>query len=88
MRFLLRQLEIARDMSLRDTHEPDWTIEIHERTLQAIMGGDPDEIDAAMDEHMSYLERMWEEESGRARLRKPPDFLLPRSERDKGRKKA
>jgi GntR family transcriptional repressor for pyruvate dehydrogenase complex len=78
MRLLLRQLEIARDMAIRAPHDSEWAIGIHERTLAAIMSGDHDAIEAAMDEHMSYLERIWEEESGRARLRKIPDFLLGR----------
>jgi hypothetical protein len=64
-------------MALRADHEPEWAIQIHERTLQAIMSRDPDQIEAAMDEHLTFLERIWEEESGRARLRKIPDFLLP-----------
>jgi DNA-binding FadR family transcriptional regulator len=81
MRVLLRQLEIARDMALRAPHDSEWAIAIHERTLAAIMSGDHDEIEAAMDEHMTYLERIWEDESGRARLRKIPDFLLSPAER-------
>lgn len=81
MRFLLQQLEIARDMAIRDPHYPEHAIPIHERTLAAIKSGDPDWIDQAMDEHLSFLEKVWEEESGRARLRRPPDFLLPVSER-------
>jgi GntR family transcriptional regulator, transcriptional repressor for pyruvate dehydrogenase complex len=82
MRSLLRRLEIARDMAIRGPHEPESAIAIHEHTLQAIMGGDPETIEAAMDEHLSFLEHIWEEESGRARLRKIPDFLLPRAERE------
>jgi DNA-binding FadR family transcriptional regulator len=81
MRSLLGRLEIARDMAIREPHEPESAIAIHEHTLQAIMGGDPEVIEAAMDEHLSFLERIWEEESGRARLRKIPEFLLPRAER-------
>ncbi len=81
MRSLLRSLEIARDMAIRGPHEPERAIAIHEHTLQAIMGGDSDVIEAAMDEHLSFLERIWEKESGRARLRTIPDFLLPRAER-------
>lgn len=82
MRSLLRRLEIARDMAIRGPHEPESAIAIHERTLQAIMSGDPEAIEAAMDEHLSFLERIWEKESGRARLRKIPEFLLPRAERE------
>jgi DNA-binding FadR family transcriptional regulator len=85
MRSLLRSLEIARDMAIRGEHEPENAIAIHEHTLQAIMGGDPDVIEAAMDEHLSFLERIWERESGRARLRTIPDFLLPRAEREQAR---
>ena len=36
MRSLLRHLEIARDMAMHAPLVPDWTIEIHERTLAAI----------------------------------------------------
>lgn len=76
MRSLLRELEIARDMALHDAHgESELAIEIHERTLRAAKRGDEAEIEAAMDEHMSFLERIWEEESGRQRLRRAPSFL-------------
>ena len=66
-------------MALRTPLEPGLVIATHERTLQAIIGGDPDEIEAAMDEHLSYLERLWEEEGGRPRLRRPPAFLVSRA---------
>lgn len=76
MRTLLRQLEIARDMALHGAHDESLhAVEIHERTLRAIMRGEEREIDEAMDEHMRFLERIWEEESGRRRLRRPPSFL-------------
>jgi len=81
MRHLLGQLEIARDMSLREESESSHAIAIHERTLAAILSGDPEQVDIAMDEHMSFLEQIWERESGRARLRRTPDFLLPYAER-------
>jgi GntR family transcriptional regulator, transcriptional repressor for pyruvate dehydrogenase complex len=84
MRSLLAQLEIARDMAIRDPHYPDDAIAIHERTLAAIKSSIPDSIDLAMDEHLSYLEKVWEEETGRARLRRPPDFLLPIEQRRGG----
>jgi DNA-binding FadR family transcriptional regulator len=78
MRSLLRELEIARDMALHDAHgESELAIAIHERTLKAVKRGDEAEIDTAMDEHMRFLERIWEEESGRRRLRQPPSFLAP-----------
>jgi DNA-binding FadR family transcriptional regulator len=81
MNTLHRQLDIARDMSLRRPHEPELAIAVHERTMRAVMSGDAAEIEAALDEHMSFLERLWEEESGRPRLRRPPGFLLPLGER-------
>jgi DNA-binding FadR family transcriptional regulator len=80
MRTLLRRLEIARDMALRGHRDPERAVEIHERTLRAIMSRDHEQIETAMDEHMSYLEDIWERESGRSRLREIPPFLLPRRE--------
>jgi hypothetical protein len=62
-------------------HDPDWAISIHERTLEAMMARDSEQIEIVMDEHLGYFERFWEEESGRARLRQIPDFLLPHSDR-------
>jgi DNA-binding FadR family transcriptional regulator len=78
MHLLLERLQIARDMAIRNPHEPEHAIRIHEATLAAIMSRDPDVIEEAMDEHLSFLERIWEQESGRARLRRVPDFLLSR----------
>jgi hypothetical protein len=79
MRTLLRRLEVARDMALRGHGDPERAVEIHERTLRAIMSRDYEEIEVAMNQHMSYLEDIWERESGRARLREIPPFLLPRA---------
>jgi GntR family transcriptional repressor for pyruvate dehydrogenase complex len=81
MKVLFRQLEIARDMAPRSLTESQRAIELHEMTYQAILGGDAEAIDAAMDEHLSWLESFWEEETGRPRLRTTPDFLLPRAAR-------
>lgn len=83
MRSLLERLEIARELGIRSVDGMDPAIGIHERTLKSICGGDPDDIDAAMDEHLGYLESIWEEVTGRARLRQIPDFLLPYSERSR-----
>jgi DNA-binding FadR family transcriptional regulator len=80
MRPLLRQLEIARDMSMRGPREPGIAIAIHEGTLAAVMSGDPKRVEDAMDRHLSYLEGIWEQETGRLRLRRIPEFLLGRSE--------
>jgi GntR family transcriptional repressor for pyruvate dehydrogenase complex len=80
-RTLLKRLEIARDMSMRGPREPAIAIAIHEETLQAIMSGDPSRVEEAMDRHLSYLEGIWEMETGRTRLRAIPEFLLPFGER-------
>jgi DNA-binding FadR family transcriptional regulator len=77
MRVLFRQLEIARDMAMHLPLVPEWTIDVHERTLEAVRSGDLDEVEAVMDEHLNQLERTWEEETARALVRPLPDFLLP-----------
>jgi GntR family transcriptional repressor for pyruvate dehydrogenase complex len=77
MRMLLRQLEIARDMALRQPPIPGWVIEIHERTLAAIRSADQDAIEIVMDEHLAAMERNWERETGRVLVRPVPEFLRP-----------
>lgn len=57
MRALLRQLEIARDMAMHVPLVPEWTIQIHERTLEAVRSGDLDRVTEVMDEHLGQLER-------------------------------
>lgn len=64
MQMLQRDLELVRDMAVRDPFDHAWTITIHEATLKAIRRGDPRMIDEVMDEHLSHLERVWEEETG------------------------
>jgi GntR family transcriptional repressor for pyruvate dehydrogenase complex len=81
MRSLFRRLEIARDMAMHAPTVPDWTIEIHERTLDAIRAADFEAIDLVMDEHLAQLEQIWERESGRGLVRPLPDFLQPVAER-------
>jgi len=83
MRVLIRQLEIARDMAMHLPLVPEWTIQIHERTRDAVRSGDLEEVDAVMDEHVGQLERTWEEETARALVRPLPDFLLPAAARRK-----
>jgi GntR family transcriptional repressor for pyruvate dehydrogenase complex len=75
-RLLFRRLEVVRDL-IGIGGEVRWTIDIHERTLRAIMAGDLGQIDATMDEHLARLEQRWEEHSGRALVRAVPSFLLP-----------
>ena len=83
MRTLLRQLEIARDMAMHAPLVPDWTIEIHERTLSAVRAADFPQIDEVMDEHLAQLEQIWERETGRGLVRQLPDFLQPVAERSR-----
>jgi GntR family transcriptional regulator, transcriptional repressor for pyruvate dehydrogenase complex len=81
VRMLLRQLEIARDMALREFSIPAWVIEIHEKTLAAIRSTDQRRIEVVMDEHLAAMERRWEVETGRVLVRPVPDFLRPVAQR-------
>lgn len=80
-RLLRHRLDFALTLIRSMTMDPEHMIDMHTRTLRAIMGGDVAQIEAAMDDHLSGLERAWERETGRARVRQIPDFLLPRGER-------
>ena len=64
VRLIFRRLAIARDMTPRGPTDPQREIRIHENTLAALKSRDPARIDRAMDEHMSYLEEVWERETG------------------------
>jgi GntR family transcriptional repressor for pyruvate dehydrogenase complex len=81
MSSLLKRLDIARDMAMHAPLVPDWTIEVHERTLTAIRAADFELIDQVMDEHLAQLEQIWERETGRGLVRPLPDFLHPVAER-------
>jgi GntR family transcriptional regulator, transcriptional repressor for pyruvate dehydrogenase complex len=83
MRQLLRALEIARDMAMHAPLVPDWTIEIHERTLASVRSADFALIDQVMDEHLAQMEQIWERETGRGLVRPLPDFLQPVAERSR-----
>jgi GntR family transcriptional repressor for pyruvate dehydrogenase complex len=76
MRRILAKVESAMDMVLLD-HDLERTLDIHARTLEAIRGGDPGEIDAVMDEHLAMTEAVWEETT-----RGPRPRLLGRRARD------
>jgi GntR family transcriptional regulator, transcriptional repressor for pyruvate dehydrogenase complex len=78
MQTLFQRLEVAKQFAI-EPGEADRAIQIHERTLAAIMGRDLDAIEQVMDDHLAILERAWERESGRALPRKVPDFLVPRT---------
>ncbi len=83
MRSLLGHLEIARDMAMHAPLVPDWTIDIHERTLSAVRSANFARIDEVMDEHLAQLEQIWERETGRGLVRPLPDFLQPVAERSR-----
>jgi GntR family transcriptional repressor for pyruvate dehydrogenase complex len=83
MRSLFRRLELARDMAMHAPTIPEWTIDIHERTLDAIRSADFDLIDKVMDEHLAQLEQVWEDETGRGMVRPLPDFLQRVAERSR-----
>jgi len=83
MRSLFRRLEIARDMAVHAPTVPDWVIDIHERTLEAVRAADFEAIEATMDEHLAQLEQIWERETGRGLVRPLPDFLQPVAERSR-----
>jgi GntR family transcriptional repressor for pyruvate dehydrogenase complex len=69
-------LEPARDMILRSSGVTlDSAIDMHERTLRAIMSRDQGAVVEVMDEHLEDLERMWTEESGRGLRGSVPNFL-------------
>ncbi|MQA75420.1 MAG: FCD domain-containing protein [Solirubrobacterales bacterium] len=79
MQALLQRLESARRVApIAD--ESARTVDMHERTLEALAARDPARIEAEMDAHLSVLERAWEEQTRHALPRKAPDFLRP--ERD------
>jgi GntR family transcriptional repressor for pyruvate dehydrogenase complex len=79
VRSVYRDLEIARDMAMHRETVPDWSIDIHERTLAAVRSGDLEQVDEVMDEHLAQLERTWEQETGTALIRPTPGFLVRRT---------
>ena len=75
LRRLFDQLETSLDMALRTETDRTNALAIHERTLAAVMRGDPDDVEVAMNEHMSHLEQIAEDTFGRKRIRQVPAFL-------------
>jgi GntR family transcriptional regulator, transcriptional repressor for pyruvate dehydrogenase complex len=75
LRRLFDQLEVVFDMGLRTSTDQTAAVGIHERTLAAVMRGDPEEVEIAMNEHMSHLEQIAEDAFGRKRIRQVPAFL-------------
>lgn len=76
MQTLFQRLDLAKRFAI-EAGEAQRAIEIHERTLAALMGRDLDAIELVMHDHLSILEQAWERESGRALPRRVPAFLLP-----------
>lgn len=83
MRSLMRDLAIAFDMAVHEPYDPEWTLDIHQRTLDAIISCDMELIEAVMDEHLARVEQRWRQETGRALVRPLPDFLRPLTTRAK-----
>jgi DNA-binding FadR family transcriptional regulator len=77
MKGIFRELELGLDMTIRTPDDTSASIEIHERTIEALMRGDANDIAVAMDEHMAHLETISESVLGRRRIRSIPDFLQP-----------
>lgn len=67
MQDLTQQLDVARHVvSIDSQTEARATIDIHERTLEAILSRDSARIERVMDEHLRMLEDAWELASSRA----------------------
>jgi GntR family transcriptional regulator, transcriptional repressor for pyruvate dehydrogenase complex len=83
MKMLLRRLEMARDLAIRDSPVAvaPWVIDIHERTLAAIRSADHQRIEEVMDEHLAGVEKAWETVTDRALVRPIPEFMRPVAER-------
>jgi GntR family transcriptional regulator, transcriptional repressor for pyruvate dehydrogenase complex len=77
MRSIYRKLQAV--VSVVDDEPISVRLDLHDATLAAIMRGDPDEIEDVMDDHFAHLERLCEITYGRARIRRVPAFLIPRS---------
>jgi GntR family transcriptional regulator, transcriptional repressor for pyruvate dehydrogenase complex len=52
------------------------SIDSHEETLEVVMRGRPDDVEAVMDRHLAWLERRCEASLGRARIPEMPQFLI------------
>ncbi len=59
MRTLLRRLDIVRDMALHVPPTVEWSLGVHQQTVDAIRSGDMARIELVMDDHMAELERTW-----------------------------
>lgn len=71
MQTLQQRLKLARH-PLPVAEEAWLTIDIHERTAQAIATRDPDLIEITMLEHLAVLEEAWRQQTGREVIRRAP----------------
>jgi GntR family transcriptional repressor for pyruvate dehydrogenase complex len=55
LRIVFRQLEILRDMAMHVPAVPEWILDVHQRTLEAVRTGQG--LDDVMDEHLAQLEQ-------------------------------
>ena len=69
MQALLGRLAIAWDIGKRLPKDDERGIKLHEETLRALKTRDADKVATAMDRHLALLEHLWEDETGRPRLR-------------------
>jgi DNA-binding FadR family transcriptional regulator len=81
MRTLLRRLDIVRDMALHVPPTVEWSLDVHQQTVDAIRSGDMARIEVVMDDHMAELERTWRGDSELAPQREIPEFLRPPGQR-------
>jgi GntR family transcriptional repressor for pyruvate dehydrogenase complex len=78
MKDILAKIEVAREMALSGPADPELAVDVHEQTLAALRSRDPEQVEAAMDEHLAFLERRWVAQGGRLRLAQLRDTVLPR----------
>jgi GntR family transcriptional regulator, transcriptional repressor for pyruvate dehydrogenase complex len=79
MRSIYRKLDSVFETLLTADKPASAGINIHEATLEAVMRGNAEEIEAVMDDHLAHVEQLAEAHLGRARIRRVPDFLISKS---------
>lgn len=77
MKDLQAELVAVKDMMMRTTADFEAAVRLHDSTLQALMRGDPDEIEYEMLIHLGHFESIVEDALRRSPRRKLPNFLLP-----------
>lgn len=69
------RLEVVHDSMLRTPADYASGIELHERTLEMLMRGEPTEIEAEFLKHLSHFESIVEDVLQRKSVRKMPAFI-------------